>query len=92
MQKTIALSAGLMLAAFVGVSQAGGFDFDGYINYHNEVDYYYFALASDSTSVEIWTDSFNSGVNFDLITALWNATTGDWIVENDDNDTIRPAT
>jgi hypothetical protein len=88
---TIALSVSLVLAVFAGASQAAGFDFDGWINYHNEVDYYYFNLASDAMNVEIWTDSFDNGANFDPITALWNATTGDLIAENDDNPWIRPA-
>ncbi|MBN2269793.1 MAG: DVUA0089 family protein [Sedimentisphaerales bacterium] len=89
--KIMSLSVALVLALLAGVSQAG-FDFDGYIDYHNEVDYYYFNLASDATLVEVWTDSFNDGANFDPITALWNATTGDLIAENDDNPNIRPAT
>jgi hypothetical protein len=88
---TSALSIGLILAVFTGVSQAG-FSFSGDINFHNEVDYYYFNLASDSMNVEIWTDSFNSGANFDPITALWNATNGAKIAENDDNSSIRPLT
>ena len=90
-KKIIALSVGLILAVFGGVLQAAGFDFDGYINYHNEVDYYYFNLASDSMNVEIWTDSYDNGAHFDPITALWNAATGNLIAENDDNSSIRPA-
>jgi len=89
MNKTIALAAVLALVCLTGVSQAD-FDFDGTINYHNEVDYYYFTLATSSTNVEIWTDSFDNGANFDPITALWDSS-GNLIAENDDNSSIRPA-
>ena len=90
MKKIIALSVGLVLAVFVGSSQAG-FDFDGYLYYHNDVAHHNFTLATAVTNVEIWTDSYDGGTNFDPILALWNATTGDLIEQNDDNASIRPA-
>ena len=89
MKKTTVLSISLILAVFVGLSQAS-FDTDGYIDYHNDVDYYYFTLTGATTGIEIWTDSYDNGANFDPITALWSATTGDLIAENDDDDSIRP--
>lgn len=72
-------------------TQADMFDFEGYLDYHNDVDYYYFNLSTSSTLVEIWTDSFDSGAHFDPITALWDGPTGNLIAENDDNASIRPA-
>jgi len=87
MNKTIAL---MVVLAITGIAQAD-FDFDGYINFHNEVDTYYFTLATSATNVEIWTDSFDSGVHFHPITALWDSA-GNLIAQNDDNMSIRPAT
>lgn len=81
----------ILVCAFGTLAQAADFDFEGYINYHNEVDYYYFTLSTDSTLVEIWTDSYDSGAHFDPITALWNTGTGALIAQNDDNSSIRPA-
>jgi hypothetical protein len=90
MKKTVALTICLILVAFTGIAQAD-FDFSGTLNYHNSVDYYYFNLATSSTNVEIWTDSFHSGQNFDPITALWDSS-GNLIAQNDDNSSIRPLT
>jgi len=83
---------GVVCCVFNVTTQADMFDFEGYIDYHNEVDYYYFNLSTNSTLVEIWTDSFDGGANFDPITTLWDGLTGDLIDEDDDNDTIRPLT
>ncbi len=70
-------------------AESASFDFDGTIEYHNDVVWFDFSLASGATLVEIWTDSFDSGVNFDPIVALWDAS-GNWIAEVDDDDTIGP--
>jgi hypothetical protein len=83
-KKTVVLITGVVLICFAGVSLAN-FDFDGNLEYHNSVDYHYFTIASNVTNVEIWTDSYDGGANFDPIIALWNKSTGDWIAENDDN-------
>lgn len=80
-----ALAAGLSATANAAV-----FNFTGNITYHNDVITTAFTLAEDSTNVRVWTDSFQSGINFDPITALWNATTGALIAQNDDNDDINP--
>lgn len=82
---------GVVCCIFNVTTQADMFDFDGYINYHNDVDYYYFTLSTSSTPVEIWTDSFDGGAHFDPIIALWDVLTGDLIEENDDNSTVRPS-
>lgn len=68
------------------------FNFTGEIEYHNEVISTYFTLENDALNVRVWTDSFQGGVNFDPITALWDATSGIRIDQNDDNRTINPAT
>ena len=82
---------GAVCCVFNVTTQADMFDFEGYIDYHNEVDYYYFNLSTSSTLVEIWTDSYDSGAHFDPITALWDGPTGNLIAENDDEASIRPA-
>jgi len=50
-----------------------------------------FSPASDATNVRVWTDSFQSGTNFDPITALWMGN-GTLIAQNDDNPFINPST
>ena len=82
-----ALAAGLSATANAAV-----FNFTGNITYHNDVVTTAFTLTEDSTNIRVWTDSFQDGINFDPITALWNATTGELIGENDDDDTINPST
>jgi hypothetical protein len=91
MKRIVVVSVGLALALLGTGAQAAFFDFDGYIDYHNEVDTYPFTLLSDATLVEIWTDSYDGGANLDPITALWDAGTGALIAQNDDNSSIRPA-
>lgn len=85
--KTVCLLASLC----AGSANATLFNFTGDITYHNDVVYTYFSLDSDATNVRLWTDSFQSGTNFDPITALWDAS-GNLIDENDDNDLINPST
>lgn len=82
---------GVVCCVFNVTARADMFDFGGYLEYHNEVDYYYFSLPTSSTSVEIWTDSYDNGAHFDPITALWDGPTGNLIEQNDDNPGIRPA-
>lgn len=82
-----ALAAGLSATANAAV-----FNFTGNITYHNDVVTTAFTLTEDSTNIRVWTDSFQDGINFDPITALWNATTGELIGENDDDDTINQST
>ena len=85
------LCAVMMVLGMAGVAMAASFDFDGYITYHNDVVEFNFSLDNDATDISIWTDSFDSGANFDPITALWQSD-GTLIAENDDDDTINPAT
>src|SRR5690606_24486924 len=80
--KTAVLAAALLTAAVP--SQAALFNFTGHITNHNDVIQVAFTLNNDATNVRVWTDSFNSGTNFDPITALWTAD-GTRLAENDDN-------
>jgi len=87
MKKMVCLFACL----FAGTANAALFNFTGDIEFHNDVVYTYFTLDNDATDVNIWTDSFQDGVNFDPITALWDSA-GNLISQNDDNGSINPAT
>ncbi len=80
--------------AFVNLgftANAASFHFEGNIANHNDVVTVNFTLANAATNVRLWTDSFQNGLNFDPITALWNKTTGELIEENDDDDSIDPS-
>lgn len=89
MKKLIAVAA---LAALTSHAQAALFNFTGNITYNTDVVQINFTLVNNATNVRVWTDSFQGGVNFDPITALWNRTTGARIAEDDDNDSINPST
>jgi hypothetical protein len=56
--------------------------FDGYIDDFSDVVITEFTL-DDEQDVKIWTDSHNSGENFDPITSIW-ASDGSFIAQNDD--------
>ena len=73
-------------------AQAAQFDFSGSISTHKDVVQIGFTLADAATDVRVWTDSFQSGVNFDPITAVWSKNGDDWtrIGQNDDNASIAP--
>ena len=84
------LAASCLLAASA-TSQAALINFTGEIEYHNDVVYTYFTLNQDTNNVRVWTDSFQSGDNFDPITALWSGD-GNLIAQNDDDASINPDT
>jgi len=88
-RNTLALAT--VLAGASLNAHAALFNFTGQIEFHNDVVEIAFTLDNDATNVRVWTDSFQSGVNFDPITALWDAS-GNLIDENDDNDFVNPAT
>ena len=70
---------------FAGLANANSVTFSGNIANHNDTIRVDFSLAQATTNVRIWTDSYLSNTNFDPISALWNANTGNLILENDDN-------
>lgn len=87
--KKLLLALGTL--ALSGMANAALINFEGTIEYHNDIVYTYFTLNQDATNVRVWTDSFQSGTNFDPITALWKAD-GTKIAENDDNSSVNPGT
>lgn len=80
------------------IASASTFTFSGNFVNQTDVARIDFSIASNTTNVRVWTDSFManatnpSGTNFDPITALWNTSTGALISQNDDNSAINPAT
>ena len=89
MKKLIAVAA---LAALTSQAHAALLNFTGNITYNTDVVQINFTLTNDATNVRVWTDSFDGGVNFDPITALWNLSTGARLGQNDDNSSVNPAT
>lgn len=88
--KQIAVAvAALGTAASAG---AASFTFNGNIANSNDVISIAFTLTSNATNVAVWTDSYNGGVNFDPITAVWVQSGSDYklVGENDDDDSIAP--
>jgi hypothetical protein len=84
----IAAAAALLMS--VTAAQAGDFTVTGTMTFHNDVVMVDFSLASAATGVKIWTDSWQSGLNFDPTGALWLRSGGDFsrLAEVDDDNTI----
>ncbi len=83
-----------VVAGFTSFAGAATIKFDGNIKYDNEVVEIFFTLDQDSTGVNIWTDSYMNGTNFDPIAFLWRKNDNDndftLIGRNDDNSSIAP--
>ncbi len=84
--------ATMMVAVCTGLAFAASFTFDGNITYHNDIVKIDFTLNEKNSDAKVWTDSYQDGVNFDPVTALWRKVGSDFelISFNDDNDTIAP--
>lgn len=79
------------LVAATGAAHAAEFHYTGHVVDVNDVIRIGFHLDSAATGVQVWTDSFQSGANFDPIVAVWNVSAGGTLVgQNDDNPGIRP--
>lgn len=89
--KKSAIAALTALTLSAGAN-ASPINFTGNIANQNDVVYTSFHLGTDATNVRVWTDSFQNATNFDPITALWNATTGALIAQNDDDPSVNPST
>jgi len=84
-QRTLLAAA---LAASAAGAQAADFIFNGQISQHNDVVQIDFSVAAPTT-VKLWTDSWQGGLNVDPLLTLFNAN-GSLVVggSNDDNDSI----
>jgi hypothetical protein len=71
---------------------AADFTLSGLISFHNDVVHIDFSLAQPATNVRLWTDSWQGGLNFDPVAALWQAAGSDFnlLDEVDDDDGIAP--
>ena len=93
-KKIVAIS----LLGLSNIASASTFTFSGNFVNQKDVARVDFSVASNATNVRLWTDSFMAnatnpfGTNFDPITALWNTSTGALISQNDDDNSINPAT
>ena len=73
------------------LTQAADFTLSGTIQNHNDIVAIDFSLAA-SGGVDIWSDSWRSGANFDPTAALWLKSGADFtlVAAVDDDDTIAP--
>ena len=73
-------------------AQAADFTLSGNIAFHNDIVQIDFELAAAGSNVKIWSDSWQSGLNFDPASAVWASSGVDYTLVQyvDDNDTIGP--
>ena len=91
MRAFASLIATTALAAAAASAQAADFHYTGNIVNTNDVIRVGFHLDGAVSGVRVWTDSFQSGANFDPVTAVWNMTAGGTLVgQNDDNPFVAP--
>ncbi|MBT9456481.1 MAG: DVUA0089 family protein [Burkholderiaceae bacterium] len=71
-------------------AQAADFNFSGQAVYNTDLIQLSFDLDADSTGVKVWTDSWQSGLNFDPVVAVWAKTADGYALlsEVDDDDSI----
>jgi hypothetical protein len=71
-----------------GTANSASYTYDGNIMHKNDVVRIALTLQSDLSNVEIWTDSYNNGVNFDPYLTVWmlNASGTDYTFVDDNDD------
>jgi hypothetical protein len=71
-------------------AQAADFSFSGHSTYNTDIVQVRFTLDQDATQVNLWTDSWQSGLNFDPTLTLWAKQGADYVkvAENDDDATV----
>jgi hypothetical protein len=87
MKTVISLLAGLALSTLALFAQAQ--TFDGHIAFHNDVAYHSITITRPGSNLNVWTDSYINGANFDPIVSVWHNNVK--LAQNDDNPTIDPA-
>lgn len=77
---------GALLAAASLAAHAADFTLSGNITHHNDVVRITFDVAAGGADVTLFTDSWQSGLNFDPAVVLWSKTGDDWthVADNDD--------
>ena len=83
-----ALSAALLACATVGAT-AANVSLSGDIRYNTDIVQVSFSLAA-AGAVKVWTDSWQSGLNFDPVAAVWAKSGNGYTLlsEVDDDDSI----
>jgi len=86
------LSALALLIGHAVSAQAFSLSTSGNLTYNDDVADVAFTLASTSTAVRLWTDSFHDGVNFDPVLTLWKRIGSDYTQVGgvDDDDSVGP--
>ena len=86
----LAVAFAALFASSAFTAQAADFSLSGHIAVQKDVVQIDFTLATAGSNVKIWTDSWQSGLNFDPSLALWSATAGNHslVADVDDNDTV----
>lgn len=88
--------AGAAIAALLQTAAASAyaanFDLSGNLDFHNSVVQINFTLASAAAEVKIWSDSWQSGLNFDPTAAVWARSGNDFSLLQavDDDNTVGP--
>ncbi|MCV2357465.1 DVUA0089 family protein [Paucibacter sp. TC2R-5] len=85
-----AMASALLAAAAMSSAQAANFDFAGQAVYNTDVVRISFSLTANSADFKTWTDSWQTGLNFDPVLQLWAKAGNDYslIIEVDDNDKL----
>jgi hypothetical protein len=76
--------AALALGVASWSAVAGQYDYAGSLQYDNSVEQIHFTLAGPAANVQLWTDSYLDGVNFDPSIQLWSFSTGTLLGASDD--------
>jgi hypothetical protein len=81
-----------MLVAVAGSAHAADFSFSGNLGSNADVVKLAFTLDTDANGIKVWTDSWQSGTNFDPTLALWSRSGNNYTLlsEVDDDDTVAP--
>lgn len=79
-----------LLAATGIAAHAGDFTLSGQLAHHNDVVRITFDVAAGGSDVSLFTDSWQSGLNFDPALAVWRQSGNDWTLvdQNDDADQL----
>lgn len=83
-------TAASMLALFALQVQAADFTFSDHIQYNTDLVQVAFTLDHDAANVRLWTDSWQSGLNFDPTMTVWMRHGADYelVSSNDDDASI----
>lgn len=84
--------AAAALVASAASAPAADFTFAGNAVFNTDIVALNFTLAADTAGVRVWTDSWQSGLNYDPTLAVWAQAGSDYTLlgEVDDDDSVGP--